>query len=144
MIWSVMILYFVSLACVLFNLLMPRVLLHRFPLTRGSKASRFLGDRQSTSDTCMPFYAVDAVKNCTEHRRRHAILWLAGLLVLHGRRSSNQGTGMPTSRLDKAPSAARGPGRRSRTVSRGSICRDRWPALDEEGFCRTLMVRLGG
>jgi hypothetical protein len=62
-------------------------------------------------------------------------LWLACLLVLHGRRSSNQGTGMATSGLEKAPSAARGAGgRRSQTVSRGSISRDRWSALDEEGF----------
>jgi hypothetical protein len=68
MIWSVRMLYFVSMACVLLHTLEPRVLLHRFHshVVVELGGSWVTGSQRPT--TCMPFCAVDAVKNCTEHK----------------------------------------------------------------------------
>jgi hypothetical protein len=111
---------------------MPRVLLHRFNTHVVAKLedSWVTGSQRPTP----AYLSVGAVKIRTEHKTTIRDIVACMSACPTGRRSSNQGIGIATSRLEKASSAARGAGRRSRIVSRGSICRDRWSALDEEGF----------
>jgi hypothetical protein len=121
---------FVFLAWNLVHTLMPRVLLHRSNTHVVAKLEdSWMTGSQRPTPACL---SVDAVKIRTEQKTTCIVACMSACPT--GRRSSNQGTGSATSRLEKSPQCGAGAGRRSWTVSSGSICRDRWFALDEEGF----------
>jgi hypothetical protein len=87
---------------------MPRVLLHRFNTHVVAKLedSWVTGSQRPTP----AYLSVGAVKIRTEHKTtiRDIVACMSACPI--GRRSSNQGIGIATSRLEKASSAARGAG----------------------------------